>query len=122
MMRWASWTTLVLGAWLVGAGFYPGLTSWAGPGIEMMLGGAVAVLSLWTATSEQASFILSMFVALLGLAVIVGPFLISYGPEVTGARHYLPLYNDMAVGLAIAILASVRAVNVREPAGSDQPY
>ncbi len=122
MMRWASWVTVILGAWLVGAAFYPGLTSWAGPGIEMMVGGAVAVLSLWTATSEHGSFILSVLVALLGLAVIVGPFLISYGPDVTGARHYTPLYNDMVVGVAIAILGSVRGVNVREPAESDQRF
>lgn len=107
-MKWMSWTNVVLGAWLVAAPFalaYTGVT--AAVYEDIILGVVIALLAFWRAVGEETAGManVSWVVAVAGLWVLVAPFVLGYA-AVTAA-----ITNDVIVGLAVALLASWRAVS-----------
>lgn len=107
-MKWASWTNLVLGLWLIIAPFslaYAAVT--AAVYEDVILGIVVASLALWRALARETPEMayVSWTVAVGGLWVLIAPFALGYNATTAAA------YNDVIVGLAVLILATWRAVS-----------
>lgn len=107
-MKWASWTNVLLGVWLVAAPFalaYQGVTTALYE--DIVLGAVIALFAFWRAMGEEKSGMagVSWTVAAAGLWVLIAPFVLGYG-AVTAA-----VYNDVIVGLAVAILGTWRAMS-----------
>ncbi|MFQ5830087.1 MAG: SPW repeat protein [Candidatus Methylomirabilia bacterium] len=107
-MKWASWTNVVLGLWLIVAPFalaYSGVTTAVYE--DVILGIVIAALALWQAVGAQTPLMASAswIVATGGLWVLVAPFLLGYS-NTTAA-----VYNDVIVGLVVLILGLWRALS-----------
>ena len=104
-MKWPSWTSFVLGLWLIVSPF--ALASGRGTATyeEVVLGIVIAALGLWRVQGADTP---SMAGAgwLLGVAgawVLVAPFVLGYGA--TGA-----VYNDVIVGALVLLLGLWQAL------------
>lgn len=106
-MKWASWTNLVLGLWLIIAPFslaYAGVT--AAVYEDVILGIVIASLALWRALGQETPEMayVSWTVAASGLWVLISPFALGYSGTAAAT------YNDVIVGLVVVILATWRAL------------
>jgi hypothetical protein len=107
-MRWASWTNVVLGLWLILAPFafaYTGVT--AALYEDIILGLAIAAFALWRALGEETPAMagVSWLVAAGGFWVLIAPFVLGYS-AVTAA-----VANDVIVGAAVLLLGAWRALS-----------
>lgn len=107
-MKWASWTNVVLGLWLIAAPFvlgYVGVTTAMYEAI--VLGIVIAALALWRATGAEtpAMASVSWLVAAGGLWVLVAPFVLGY------TATTVAVWNDVIVGLAVLVLGVWRALS-----------
>lgn len=100
-MNRLSWINLVLGLWLVAAGFVLGHATGNAVVEDVITGLLVALGALWAARAYQPALseAASWLVALTGLWIVIGPFALGY------ERPSLPVANDIIVGLAICTLA-----------------
>jgi hypothetical protein len=114
-MKWASWTTLVVGLWLIAAPFvlgYRGVT--AAVYEDVILGIVIALLALWRATGDDtpAMASVSWLAAAAGFWVVIAPFVLGYTPLAPGfTATTAAVYNDVIVGLAVLILSVWRALS-----------
>ena len=107
-MKWLSWTSFVLAAWLIFAPFVLGYTSARAAVYEdVILGIVVASLALWRALGAETESMarLSWVVAAGGFWVMMAPFELGYGTT------RAPVDNDIIVGLAMLILGVWRATS-----------
>lgn len=106
-MKWASWTILALGLWLIVAPFalvYTGTT--AAVYEEMILGIVIGALALWRGLSPETPSMTSVswLLAAGGLWVLFAPFVIGY------AGTTVAVWNDVIVGLAVLTLGAWQAL------------
>ncbi len=102
-----SWLVALAGAWEVVAPFLLGFTAttaflWD----AVIIGLALVVLGVWAALSNQESTDrgLDWINAILGLWLIAAPFVLGYSGSA------VPLWNDVGVGVIVAVLAGWAAV------------
>ncbi len=115
-MKWASWTNLVLGLWLISAPFVLGYAGVAGAMYEdVILGIVIGLLALWRAVGAETAAMagVSWVVAVGGLWVLLAPFVLGY----TGTTA--AVYNDVIVGLAVLVFAAARALS---HGGGEMPH
>ena len=107
-MKWASWTSSVLGLWLTVAPFALGYVN-VGTAIytDVMPGAVIATFALLRALGPDMEGMadLSWVVAGGGLWVLLAPFLVGYS-ETRAA-----VANNGSVGLVVSILGTWRAVS-----------
>jgi len=104
-----SWLVVVLGVWEVLAPFILGTSRSAGALWDaIILGIALVILAVWAALSNQVTTVksLSWINAVLGLWLIVAPFIVRYSGVAAA------LWNDIIVGILVAVL-SVWAANTK---------
>jgi len=107
-MKWADWTSFVLGFWLIVAPFalaYAGVTTAVYK--DVVLGILIAALALWRAVGAETPGMASVswLVAAGGLWVLIAPFVLGY------MAATVAVYNDVIVGLAVAILGAWRGLS-----------
>ena len=106
-MKGLSWTNFVLGLWLLFAPLTLAYSNTAAALWEdLLVGILIAALALWRAlgaeTREMAG--VSWIVAVLGIWVLNAPSALGY------AGIAAAFWNDMIVGLVVAVLGTVRAL------------
>ncbi len=102
-----SWLIAAVGAWEVAAPFVLGATATtAFLADAIIVGAALVVLGAWAALSDQQGTdrALDWINALVGVWLIAAPFVLGY-TGVAGA-----LWNDVIVGIAVAVLGGWAAV------------
>lgn len=108
-VRAFGWLTAILGTWELLAPFIVRY-SMAGGGMvdAVLLGCVLLALGLWTAWTRNAATIraLSRIEALLGLWLIVAPFIVGYNGSLRAS------VNDMIVGAVVLIVSVWGAVGV----------
>ncbi|MBI1734571.1 MAG: SPW repeat protein [Candidatus Rokubacteria bacterium] len=107
-MKWASWTILALGLWLIVAPFalaYAGTTAAAYE--DVILGIVIGALALWRGLGPETPSMtgVSWLLATGGLWVVLAPFVIGY------AGTTAAVWNDVIVGLAVLILGAWQALS-----------
>jgi hypothetical protein len=106
-MKWASWTNFVLGVWLI---FAPFTLLYAKVQTAMyedvLLGLVIGSLALSRAVGPETEAMtqVSWYVATAGLWVLIAPFVLGY------AGTTAAVFNDVSVGLVVAILAFWRGL------------
>jgi hypothetical protein len=107
-MKTFSWVNFILGLWLIVAPFvllYRGISAalWD----NIIVGIIIAVLAGWRALGKESvrMTVTSWVVALLGLWTIIAPFVLHY------AGNASAMWNGVVVGIAVAILATYRALD-----------
>ncbi len=104
-----NWIIALVGLWEILAPFIFGATGTAAFLWDaIIIGAALAILGVWAALSKTDSTVktLSWINAVLGLWLIVAPFVLSYS-SVTAA-----LWNDIIVGIIELVLGAWAAVSV----------
>ena len=104
-----SWLVVLAGIWEVAASFVLGYTgTTAALWNAVIVGAVLVVLGAWAALSDRESSdrALDWINAVVGLWLIAAPFVLGY----TGTA--LALWNDVIVGLVVAVLAVWAAVTV----------
>ena len=104
-----NWLVVVLGVWEVLSPFILGTSHFAGALWDaLILGIALVILAGWAALSQQATTakLLSWINVVLGVWLIVAPFIVRY------SGHATALWNDIIVGIIVAVL-SVWAANTK---------
>jgi len=102
-----SWLVVLLGAWEFVASFILGYSAKTGALWDaIILGIALVILAGWAALSnlEGTAKPLSWINAVLGLWLIIAPFIIGYA-NLVGA-----LWNDIIVGILVAVLSVWAAI------------
>lgn len=104
-MKGLSWTNFVLGLWLLISPFTLGYGGIAATE-DIIVGILIAAFALWRALGEDTEGMkgVSWTVAVLGLWAIIAPFALGY------TAIALAVWNDVIVGLIVATLAFVRAL------------
>lgn len=95
------WVTAVAGVWEILAPFIIGYSAVTGGMVDaLVLGGVLLILGLWTALSRSQATIrsLSWVNALLGVWLIIAPFVVAYSGSV-GA-----MVNDIIVGAVVLVV------------------
>ena len=95
------WVTAVAGVWEILAPFVIGYSTVTGGLVDaLVLGAVLLALGLWTALSRSETTIqfLSWIDAVLGVWLIVAPFIVAYSGS-TGA-----LVNDIIVGAVVLVV------------------
>jgi len=104
-----SWLVVLAGIWEVAASFVLGYTGTAAALWNAVIVGVVLiVLGAWAAlsTREDSDRTLDWVNAVVGLWLIAAPFVLGY----TGTA--LALWNDVIVGVAVAVLGGWAAVAI----------
>ncbi len=102
-----SWLVVLLGAWEVVAPFILGYSNAANAlGDAIILGIALIILAGWAALANQDSTVktLSWINVILGVWLIIAPFIVQY------ANVAAALWNDIVVGILVAVLAGWAAL------------
>jgi hypothetical protein len=115
IVRWASWTNVVLGGWLMLAprvlGYYAIV-----PTIEdSVLGAAVLIIALWSANTDRMTTGTAWTNAVLGIWVVIAPWLLGY------QNFPLAVANEMFTGILIVAFSITRAAAGTTTAGPPTP-
>lgn len=107
-MKGISWTNFGLGVWLFFAPFLLGYSGTTSAYYEdLVVGFLIAAFALFRATGSSENLPLagaSWTVAILGFWAVLAPFALGY------AAVAAALWNDVIIGLAVAVLATYNAV------------
>jgi len=111
--KWLNWIIVVAGIWEVLASFILGYSATTSAMWDAIVVGIVLiVLGAWAALANSSSTIkiLSWINAVLGLWLIVAPFIIGYSNVVTA------MWNDIIVGIIVIVLGVWAALTGHTPA------
>ena len=104
-----SWIIAVAGLWEIIAPFVFGMTAttaflWD----AIIIGLALVVLGVWAALANQETTVkyLNWINAVLGLWLIIAPFVLSYSSAATA------MWNDIIIGLVALVLGAWAALSV----------
>jgi hypothetical protein len=114
MQKSISWLVALVGVWVVVARVALGATATtAFLADAIIVGAALVILGAWAALSDQRGIdrTLDWINALLGVWLIAAPFVLGY----TGVAY--ALWNDVIVGIAVAVLGVWAAVRVGQLQG-----
>jgi len=106
-----NWIIAVGGLWELIAPFVLGYSKHTTPMWDAVIVGIVLIiLGVWAALANASGTvkILSWINAVLGLWLIVAPFILSYSKLAT------PMWNDIIVGIIILVLGVWAALTVKE--------
>lgn len=94
----ASWINVLAGIWLIFAPFVLGYTQPNAVTNDIILGIVIGILALIRVFSPLRSTWLSIINILLGLWLIAAPFVLGY-------TNSTPFWNDIIVGIIVAVMA-----------------
>jgi SPW repeat len=117
-MRWTSWTSVVLGIWLLIAPFVVGyhMVSAAAATEDVVMGILILGFALWTALAVAPPAGMGWAVFLFGVWVAAAPFAVGYQTVSTSA-----MVNDLIVGALTLLMGAIRAVSLA-PAHHGMPH
>jgi hypothetical protein len=99
--RYASGLNVLLGIWVIVAPFVLTFTGTsAALWNDIIVGAAVLILGLVRLNNMRTTMWASWINLVLGIWLVIGPYVLTYS-DITNAR-----WNDIAVGIAVAILAA----------------
>jgi hypothetical protein len=107
-MKWASRVNLSLGLWLVVAPRVLGYGDAVAVINDVVLGIAIAALSLWSVSTPSTHTAPAWINVALGVWLIVAPWML----DVAGAVAYVST-NDPATGILTIIMAGIRIATAR---------
>ncbi len=93
---WQDWVNVILGIWLIIAGFIPSITASKGASLwnDLIVGIIVLILAAWVAKSRWPEWIN----VILGIWLIIAAFIPSIVASKSGN-----MWNDIIVGILIVI-------------------
>jgi hypothetical protein len=101
-MKVLSWINVMLGLWLIMAGF--ALSRVTRPAMVEEIALGLVIVCLATVSAVRPSSMMSWFVAMAGLWTLIAPIAIDYAGASASRR------NDIAVGIAVLVLGVANSV------------
>jgi hypothetical protein len=98
-MKWASWVSLAIGVWLLGAPSLLGYSYGAATSAPGMIGVLVAIASVWLITGDDA--VPAWMNLALGVLLFISPWVLGYS-AITAA-----LWNAIGSGVLLVLLSLV---------------
>jgi hypothetical protein len=101
-MQWASWLNSAIGVWLVASPWVIGYDDWTVTRNSMLFGFLILALALVSALQPPRVHALAWTNALFGGWLMIAPWMIGLGAS-------LAMWNSVAAGTAVMVLAWARA-------------
>lgn len=111
----ASGIALALGIWLIVAPMALGYEDWAATWNDILVGVVVAILAGLTMARPVRYSSFAWINVVLGLWLIVAPFVLRYGDDDLLAGVNRPLWNDVTLGILVVVLSWLSATMTTKP-------